>query len=719
MEAQLVDLVAAKSGVQRLYVEHLVALYDDKATIPFVSRYRKDQTGNLDEVGVARVYDAIKYFRDLSERKAFVLGEIERKGKLTMELRAAIETCTDARILEDLYLPYKEKRKTKADKAREAGLEPLARMLLAKENLGDAKVLALDFAKAGTDYDTVEKALEGALYIISQQVLESVNLMESFLKSSFSSGVLISKKKRGYNGEDHRFEDYYDFTEALKALCLPRNSHRYLAIRRGAEQGALSMKAEVDEGAHLFALRERFLLRSYYYQEYVEKAIEIAYSQYIRPALETRIQNELSEAAEMEAIKVFARNLDALFMAPPIPYRSVLGMDPGLRTGIKVAVLDRDGTFLDHRVFHILSAGEAKKAKESLVALIKKHSIGAVGVGNGTGSREAMAFVRDAVKEVSHDIIVALVDEAGASVYSASELAREEFPDLDVTVRGAISIGRRLQNPLAELVKIDPKSIGVGQYQHDVDQKKLREALQRVIEICVNHVGVDLNTASHAILTYISGLSDKVARSIVEHRKNHGFYKSRGELLKVKGLGPKAYEQCAGFLRIRGGKNPLDGTGVHPESYGVVEKMAGDCNLSVSALLGNRNVLQALDRSRYLTATCQAHNFDALLDSLLNPGKDPRKEFRTVAFREGIEGIDDVKEEMLFEGRVTNVTNFGAFIDIGVHTDGLCHKSQLAERFVADPSEVVKVGDIVTVKVLAVDYGKRRISLKLLVSEKG
>jgi protein Tex len=714
MPHSLPELLSTQFAIPGNHSENLIGFYDEKATIPFVSRYRKDHTGNLDEVKVAEIYDAIKYYNDLFARKAFIVDEIEKKGKLTPELRQKIEECLDAKKLEDLYLPYKEKRKTKAEKAREAGLEPLALLLMAIDDQGNPLERAAGFINAEMGYETPEKALEGALYIISQMVLESLDMMETFLGGAFENGRMISKKKKNYEGADARFEDYYEYSEDLGALRLARNSHRYLAIKRGEGLDVLSVKIELEDEANSDRMKARFIKKEHFYKDYLAEAVDIAYAQYLRSALDNRILGELTDVAEEEAIRVFAKNLESLLMAPPIPYKSVLGLDPGLRTGTKVAVLDRDGTFLEHTVLYIQSPEAQRKSEETLRGLIKKHKIGAISIGNGTGSRETLAFVKNVLKEPKSDIIVAVVDESGASVYSASEVAREEFPELDVTVRGAISIGRRLQNPLAELVKIDPRSIGVGQYQHDIDKKKLKEALERVIEICVNSVGVDINTASYSILTYISGLSEKVARSLVEHRKSHGFFKSRSQFQKVKGIGPKAYEQCAGFLVIRDGENPLDTTRIHPESYPIVLKIAEKSSLTMDRVVGNRELLKKIDAREYLTETYGMHNVTALLEDLANPMRDPRKAFRSIAYRDDVSRLEDVKEDMVFEGRVTNVTNFGAFIDIGVHNDGLCHVSQMADRFVKNPADIVSVGDIVKVRVMSVDYGKKRIGLKMV-----
>ena len=708
-------IIAKKLKADKANINNLVAFYSEKATIPFVSRYRKDQTGNMDEVQVSAVYDAIKYYEELFARKAFVLEEIEKKGKLTPELKDKIEKCLDAKKLEDLYLPYKEKKKTKAEKAREAGIEPLANMLLSEEDQGDPMIRAADYLNPEMGFDSIKKVMDGALNIIAQKVLETVDLMGTFLKYAFDGGKIISKMKKGYEGEELRFEDYYDYTEELSRLKDPRNSHRFLALQRGENLKVLAVKTELDDDTNISLVKKHFMKQEYFYREIVESAVEMAYTQYLRSALDTRIMSELTEIAENEAIEVFRKNLESALLAPPLPYKNVLGLDPGIRTGVKVAILDKDGSFKGNLVLYLNSSNDIKKSADTLIKLIEKFDIGAISIGNGTGSRETLTFVNGVLKKAEKKLIVAVVNESGASVYSASKLARDEFPDLDLTVRGAISIGRRLQNPLAELVKIDPRSIGVGQYQHDVNQKKLKEALERVVEFCVNKVGVDVNTASYSILAYISGLTEKLAKSIIDYRGENGMFKSRAEIKKAKGIGPKAYEQCAGFLMIRDGKNPLDNTRVHPESYSIVKKIAEDHKLPASMVIGNKLLLQRLNFKDYLTETYQEHNFKSLLNDLMHPGQDPRSEFRNVAYKDGVDTVDDVKEGMKLEGRVTNVTNFGAFIDIGVHQDGLCHVSQLADRFVQDPKEVISVGDIVSVEVLKVDYQKKRISLKRLM----
>ena len=705
-------IISTKLKADKTHINNIIGFYREKATIPFVSRYRKDQTGNMDEVQVSAVYDAIKYFEELFARKAFILEEIEKKGKLTPELKAKIDKCLDAKKLEDLYLPYKEKKKTKAEKAKEAGIEPLALMLLSEEDLGDPMAKAAELLNPEMKFDTVKKVMDGALNIIAQKVIETTDLMVIFLKNAFKDGNLTSAMKKGYEGDELRFEDYYEYTEELSRLQQPKNSHRFLAIQRGVKLKVLTIKTEVDDETNTNLLKKSFIDKDYFYREYVENAVEMAYSQYLRPALDTRILSELTDIAEDEAIEVFRKNLEAALLAPPLPYKNVLGLDPGIRTGVKAAILDKDGSFKGNLVLYLNSTNDIRKSEGVLLKLLDKFDIGAISIGNGTGSRETMAFVNAVLKKFGKKLIVAMVNESGASVYSASKIAREEFPDLDITVRGAISIGRRLQNPLAELVKIDPRSIGVGQYQHDVNQKKLKEALGRVVEFCVNKVGVDVNTASYSILTYISGLSEKMAKGIVEYRRENGMFKSRAAIKKAKGIGPKSFEQCAGFLMIRDGKNPLDNTRVHPESYSIVKKIAEDHKLPLSMVIGNKLLLQRLNPKDYLTETYREHNFKSLLNDLMHPGQDPRAEFRNVNFKEGVDTVDDVKEGMVLEGRVTNVTNFGAFIDIGVHQDGLCHVSQLADFYVKDPKEVVAVGDIVSVEVIKVDYQKKRISLR-------
>lgn len=706
MTMKLEELVSEDTGVKIEFVNNLIELFDENATIPFVSRYRKDKTGGLDEIAVAGVYDSIEKFRTLADRKVFIKSEIDKKGKLTEELISAIDECKDPKKLEDIYMPYKDKKKTKAEKAKEAGLGDLAVILMGSEDKGLPEELAVNYINAEAKFDTVEKVLEGALDIITQDVVEKSDLIEYFLRTAINSGFLTSEVKKGFDGSDRRFEEYYGYSEKISSLIQPRCSHRYLAMRRGEECGALTLKAEVSEEEHIFTLKNKYMTGQHFYKDFVEKAVERAYNQYLRPALETRIKQELFESAQNEAISVFSKNMESILMAPPIPPRNVIGMDPGIRTGIKTAILDKDGKYLANTVLKINTPFEKDRALLELKKIITKYKTGAIGVGTGTGSKEALSFAKQAVKELGADVIVALVDETGASVYSASEVAREEFPDLDLTVRGAISIGRRLQNPLAELVKVDPRSAGAGQYQHDLDQKKLKSALERVIQICVNNIGVDINTASYSILTKISGLAEKTAKNIVKFREENGFFKDRAEIKKVKGIGPKSFEQCAGFLRIREGKNPLDSTRVHPESYSLVVKIADDLKVKVDDLIGNKSILSKIDTTKYIDDKTGKHTVESVIEDLKYPALDPRKEFRNVNFLEGIDKIEDLKPNMVTEGIVKNITNFGAFIDVGVHQDGLCHISKMKGKN-------LRTGDIVTVKIISADPFKKRISLDI------
>ena len=706
MTMKLEELVSEDTGVKIEFVNNLIELFDENATIPFVSRYRKDKTGGLDEIAVASVYDSIEKFRTLADRKVFIKSEIDKKGKLTEELILSIDECKDPKKLEDIYLPYKDKKKTKAEKAKEAGLGDLAIILMGSEDKGLPEELAVNYINVEAKFDTVEKVLEGALDIITQDVVEKSDLIEYFLRSAINTGFLTSEVKKGFDGSDRRFEEYYGYSEKISSLIQPRCSHRYLAMRRGEECGALTLKSEVSEEEHIFTLKNKYMTGQHFYKDFVEKAVERAYNQYLRPALETRIKQELFEVAQNEAISVFSKNMESILMAPPIPPRNVIGMDPGIRTGIKTAILDKDGKYLANTVLKINTPFEKDRALLELKVLIKKYKTGAIGVGTGTGSKETLSFAKQAVKELGEDVIVALVDETGASVYSASEVAREEFPDLDLTVRGAISIGRRLQNPLAELVKVDPRSAGAGQYQHDLDQKKLKAALERVIQICVNNIGVDINTASYSILAKISGLAEKTAKNIVKFREENGFFKDRGEIKKVKGIGPKSFEQCAGFLRIREGKNPLDSTRVHPESYSLVVKIADDLKVKIEDLIGNKDILSKIDTKKYIDDKTGKHTVESVIEDLKYPALDPRKEFRNVNFLEGIDKIEDLKPNMVTEGVVKNITNFGAFIDVGVHQDGLCHISKMKGKN-------LRTGDIVTVKIISADPFKKRISLDI------
>ena len=691
----------------------VIELLDDGGTVPFIARYRKEATGNLDEVQILSIEEKLAYFRDLADRRATILASIAEQGKLTEELKARIEATLDKAELEDLYLPYKPKRRTKATIAREKGLEPLAQYLWAQQAAEQPlEAFAATFVNAELGVATVEEALEGARHIVAEWISEQADLRKALRQLVFDEGVVVSKKATDAVDEQEKFKMYYEYSEPVKTIP----SHRMLAIRRGEGENVLYFLIEVAP-ERAIALMQRHVLRQPGDQTgdwtpQLELAIDDAWKRLLNSSIQGEIRLELKRRSDTEAIRVFRDNLYNLLLAPPAGPISVLGIDPGLRTGCKVAVVDETGKLLAHDVFylHTLKHGNSE-ATPKLEALLRQHNVRAIAIGNGTAGRETDAFVREFLREKNLDKIFSVtVSEAGASVYSASPVARQEFPDLDLTVRGAISIARRLQDPLSELVKVDPKSIGVGQYQHDVDQRQLQESLETVIESCVNKVGVDLNTSSWTLLRFVAGITERTAQNIVSFRNEKGSFRSRMQVLEVPGIGPKTFEQAAGFLRIRGGDNPLDGTAVHPESYPVVEQMASSLKASVRQLIEEPKLLEKVDRAQLAAGS---FTVDDILAELRRPGRDPRDQFVAPSFDEGVREIGDVEPGMVLEGVVTNVTKFGAFVDIGVHQDGLVHISELSNRFIKEPSEAVKTGQIVKVKVLGVDLKAKRIALSI------
>jgi uncharacterized protein len=686
-----------------------IELLDEGGTVPFIARYRKEATGNLDEVQIRSIEEKLNYFRELEDRRATVLASIQEQGKLTDELKARIEKVLDKSELEDLYLPYKPKRRTKATIAREKGLEPLAAYLWAQESretpLPD---YAATFVDSGKGVATVDEALEGARHIVAEMVSEDAALRKGLREIMLAEGVVVSRKSDGAVDEQEKFKIYYDYREP--AAKIP--SHRMLAIRRGESENILYFLIELDPARALGFLKSHVLKRPGDWTPHLDMAIEDSYKRLLSSSIQAEVRLELKQRSDVEAIRVFRENLENLLLAPPAGQLNVLALDPGIRTGCKVAVIDETGKLLEHTVIY---PHEPKRdtagASRTLKTLISKFGIQAIAIGNGTASRETDAFVKDFLKRESlNGIFVVAVNESGASIYSASEIARQEFPDLDLTVRGAISIGRRLQDPLAELVKIDPKSIGVGQYQHDVDQRQLQHSLETTIESCVNRVGVDLNTASWALLRYVAGVNERTAQKIVEFRNENGKFRSRVQLTAVPGVGPKTFEQAAGFLRIRGGDNPLDNTAVHPESYGVVEQIAKLLNTSVDDLIRQPSLLDRLDKKQLEGGVFTLND---IVEEIRRPGRDPRDKFVAPSFQDDVREIADLKPGMALEGVVTNVTKFGAFVDIGVHQDGLVHISELANQFIRDASEVVKVGQIVKVRVLNADPKQKRIALSM------
>ena len=707
MELKYAQHIASILNLSLKQISSITDLHNEGSTIPFIARYRKEATGNLDEVVIGNVIDQIKYFQELEKRKETVVKTIEEAGKLTPELRKRIEDCVNATELEDIYLPYKPKRKTKATVAIEKGLEPLAKLLFEQ---GDAHPDEAAAAYLNDQVKDKEEALQGARDIMAEWIAESEqarNLVRKLFteEATVASRVLTTKKD---DADAQKYRDYFEFKEPLAQSP----SHRILAIRRGEKEGFLIMTINIDkENAHT-ELKKVLLKASNPAAKQVELSIEDSYNRLLQPSIETEFRMASKLKADEEAIRVFAENLRQLLLASPLGQKRVMAIDPGFRTGCKVVCLDEQGTFLKYiTIFPHAPQNDWNGATQTIKELVARYDIEAIGYGNGTASKETEQLVRgiDFGKPVS----VFMVNESGASIYSASEVAREEFPDEDVTVRGAISIGRRLLDPLSELVKIDAKSIGVGQYQHDVNQNRLKDALDQVVESCVNFVGVDVNTASKHLLTYVSGLSATVAKNIVEYRTKNGGFKSREELKKVSMLGPKAFEQCAGFLRIPNASNPLDNSAVHPESYHVVEAMAAKAGSTVPDLIRNAETRKQIKAREFVSETIGQFTIEDILKELEKPGRDPRSPIEEFRFAEGVSSMEDLKPGMKVPGIVTNITNFGAFVDVGVKQDGLVHISHLANRYISDPNEAVKLGQKVMATVLEVDTGRKRIALSL------
>ena len=708
--AAIIHILVEETGLKMPQVSQTVALLEEGATVPFIARYRKEATGELDEVQIRLLQERLDYHRELNERREAILKSIEEQGKLTDELRSKIVATRQKTELEDLYLPYKPKRRTKASIARERGLEPLAELLLG-DGTAPALELAAGFVNPGLEVADAAAALEGAGHILAEQFADDAQARGTVRELVWKEGRFCSQPARGKEGTLSKYEMYYDFSEPVREIP----SHRMLAMRRGEAEDILSIRVEAPDDTILSRLKSQFVPAGSAYTAELGAVVEDAYSRLISSSIVGEVRLEAKLKAEEEAIRVFAENLRHLLLAAPAGSRRVLGVDPGLRTGSKLAVVDATGSFQEHVTIYPHAGGGAREAeaRRELLRLVQSHDIEMVAIGNGTAGREMEQFVRQAFKEAGLKLQVVMVSEAGASVYSASEIAREEFPELDLTVRGAISIARRLQDPLAELVKVDPKSIGVGQYQHDVDQRNLKQALDTVVESCVNYVGVDLNTASYALLSFVSGISATLAKAIVAHRDAHGAFVRRDQLLKVARFGPKAYEQAAGFLRIRNGEQPLDNSAVHPERYPLVKQMAADAGLAIPALIAEPGKLESIKLENYVGADIGLPTLRDILAELKKPGRDPRATFVSTGFREDVNEIKDLKEGMTLNGVVTNVAAFGAFVDVGVHQDGLVHVSQLADRFVKDPAEVVKVGQQVQVKVVSLDVERKRIGLSM------
>ncbi len=713
--------IAGELNARPEQVQAAVRLLDEGATVPFIARYRKEVTGGLDDSQLRTLESRLGYLRELADRRQVILRSIEEQGKLTTELARELNDADSKTRLEDLYLPYKPKRRTKGQMAIEAGLEPLADLLLS-DPLKDPEQEAVRFLNAEQGITDGKAALDGARYILMERFAEQADLLEKLRDYLWHNATLRARVVAGKEQEGAKFKDYFEHDEPLHKAP----SHRVLAMLRGRNEGILNLAlvAGDDEGASpcegIIAHHLRLNLQHRPADKWLQGVVSWTWKIKLSLQMETELIGRIRESAEDEAIKVFAMNLKDLLMAAPAGMRCTMGLDPGIRTGVKVAVVDATGKLVDHAtIYPFEPKRQVDQSLKTLSELCQKHKVELISIGNGTASRETDRLVSDLFERYpAAKAQKIVVSEAGASVYSASELASQEFPDLDVSIRGAVSIARRLQDPLAELVKIDPKSIGVGQYQHDVGQSQLARRLDAVVEDCVNAVGVDVNTASVALLNRVSGLSQTLAQNIVAYRDENGAFKSRQQLLKVSRLGPKAFEQCAGFLRIRGGSNPLDGSAVHPESYPVVERILAKLEQTVDSLLGNSSLLRTLKPTDYTDEQFGVPTVTDIIGELDKPGRDPRPEFKTATFKEGVEKISDLVPEMVLEGVVTNVTNFGAFVDIGVHQDGLVHISSLTDRFVKDPREVVKAGDIVRVKVLEVDVPRKRISLTMRLDEK-
>ncbi len=705
---QFTKLIAAQLSLGEQAVDNTLALIEDGCTIPFIARYRKEKTGHLDEVGIAAIARANEKLKEMAKRKETILNTISEQGKLTDELKVRINQCWDATELEDVYLPYKPKRRTRAQVARELGLEPLAQVIMLQRE-GNIMQVAKKFV--GDKVADVSAAIDGAKDIIAENISENEFSRNSVRQRFRHSAVITSKvvARMKDNDEAQRFSDYFDFSEPLKKC----SSHRLLAMRRGEALGFLRVSISPDDDECTDRLKQCFVRGRGECQSLVAEAVDDSYKRLIKPSIETEFAALSKQQADDEAISVFAENLRQLLLSAPLGQKRVMAVDPGFANGCKTACLDEQGNLLHHEIVYPHPPRNRRaEATVALKRMVKQFHVEAMAVGNGTASRETSDWLHSI--EFDHPVDIYVVSEDGASIYSASKTARDEFPDEDVTVRGAVSIGRRLMDPLAELVKIDPKSIGVGQYQHDVDQAKLKKGLDSVVMSCVNSVGVNLNTASQHLLTYVSGLGPVLAKNIVDYRRDNGAFTSRAQLKKVPRLGPAAYEQCAGFLRIPGAKNPLDNSAVHPERYALVETMAKDQGVTVKQLVDNKELQKKIDIKKYVSAEVGIPTLTDIMAELFKPGLDPRGKVEKFEFDASIKTIDDLRVGMVVPGIVTNITNFGAFVDIGVHQDGLVHVSQLTDRFVSDPNEVVKLHQHVRVRVADVDLKRKRISLSMI-----
>ena len=703
--------IAKDLGLKDTAVNSTVSLFLDGATTPFIARYRKERTGGLDETEIRSIHEKLEYYKELEKRKETILKSIKSQNKLIPELKEKIERCTDKTRLEDIYLPYKPKKKTRASVAKEKGLEPLAHIIYnQKYTNGSKKEIVQKFINPGKGIKTYDDAITGAQDIIAETIADKEFIRTWIRNNVQRGGLIVSKAKKEWAGKKSKYNNYYSHKELVRKSP----SHRMLAIRRGTKENILSWKIEIDEDYMISFIESRVIKnKNSIFTPELKTAIKDSYKRLIFPSIEKEVFNLKIKEAEREAISVFSKNIKNLLLAPPADSKTVMGLDPGYRTGCKIAIVDSKGDFKkSETIYPHAPENRAEESQKTLLRLIKEYNVELIAIGSGTASRETDTLVRDLIKKHNLKSKSIVVSEAGASVYSASKTAIKEFPHLDVTIRGAISIARRLQDPLAELVKIEPGSIGVGQYQHDVDKHDLKGSLDETIESCVNHVGVELNTASSELLLHVSGIGPSLAENIVKYRSKNSPFKSREQLKKVPTLGPKVFEQCAGFLKIRNSKNPLDNSAIHPETYHITEKIAKDHNLSISEIIGNEKLISTIRIENYVTEEYGILTLQDILNELKKPGLDPRKTFTSIEFHAGINEISDLKEDMILDGTVTNVVNFGAFVDIGVHQDGLIHISKLSKKFVKNPADLISVGDTVKVKVASIDTGLKRISLE-------
>jgi uncharacterized protein len=704
------EIISGKVGIPVRQVKNTIELLEEGATIPFISRYRKEHTGSLDEVKITEIRDELNKLKELEKRKAYILKTIQEQEKLTPELKEKIEGCMDPVQLEDIYLPFKPKRKTRATVARDKGLEPLAKILMKQQEM---QIEHIASQYLSDEVENVEEALQGARDIIAEWVNENQRARKTVRVQFDRGAVICARVVKGKEEEAEKFRDYFEFSEPLKKCP----GHRILAMRRGEQEGYLKISIEPDSTRTIDSLEDQFVRGRNEAGTQVSEAVNDSYKRLMQPSIENEYKALYKEKADQEAIKVFAANLRQLLLASPLGQKRVMALDPGFRTGCKLVCLDEHGNLLHNETIYPHPPQSDKTgATRKVSSLVQQYKTEAIAIGNGTASRETERFIR--LIRFPHDLEVYMVNESGASIYSASKLAREEFPDYDVTVRGAVSIGRRLMDPLAELVKIDPKSIGVGQYQHDVDQTRLKESLDEVVESCVNLVGVNLNTASKHLLTYVSGLGPVLAQNVVDYRSEIGGFTSREQLKKVPRMGAKGFEQCAGFLRIEDADHPLDNSAVHPESYHVVQKMAKDLGVDIQQLVRDGSLVKKIELSHYVSGDTGLPTLKDIASELEKPGRDPREQIEVFEFDQGVFSMEDLKPGMELPGIVTNITKFGAFVDVGVKQDGLVHISQLADRFIKDPNDVVKIHQHVRVKVLEVDISRKRIQLSMKGVEK-